>query len=194
MCFFNDEEYTKLNPSAILKFCKVFLTMINPIAPHWTEFIYREYLNPVFEESKLDQHKIKYLAFATFPKISHDIDSKLFAYNKYLKNVIQPVNELIAKKMSGGTGKEGQKEKGGKIEKEMTEEKTEKVDDNQIKESTEQTQNKDKDKTNKQKQKEKKEAPKEEKKEKPKKEKPVKKRKKWKEKKSKNRKKNSLFQ
>jgi hypothetical protein len=78
---------------------------MNPIAPHWTEYMYNTYLNPIFANNKLDNHCVKFLAYSRFPSISSQIDSKLFLFNKYIKNVIQNINEIVNAKVAASAGK-----------------------------------------------------------------------------------------
>jgi len=116
---YNNDDYSKLNPTLMLKFFKYFFIMLNPIAPHWTEYMYQTYLNPIFKNSKQDQHVTKFLSRASFPSVSSNIDSKLFYYNRYIKTVIQVINELVNQKLSSAKGK---KDKKGKEEKKEEEE------------------------------------------------------------------------
>ena len=55
---FNADDYTKLNPVLMVRFLKIFFIMNNPIIPHFTEYMYITYLNPIFEKSGLDSKKI----------------------------------------------------------------------------------------------------------------------------------------
>jgi leucyl-tRNA synthetase len=106
----------------MLKFIKNFLTIMNPIAPHWTEYMYKSYLNPIFERSNLSQHVVQNLSHSRFPIISKEIDSKLFHYNKYIKSIIRNITDSVNSKI--GSGQKGGK-KGGKDKKPETEEKKE---------------------------------------------------------------------
>lgn len=120
---YNEDDYNKLNPTVMVKFFKTLFIVLNPIAPHWTEYMYQTYLNPIFKSNKLDQHCIQFLAKATFPKISSQIDTNLFKYNKYIKSIIQNVNELVLQKVAAGA-KGKAKGKTDKKEEEKEEQKT----------------------------------------------------------------------
>ena len=113
---FNADDYTKLNPTLMVRFLKIFFILNNPIIPHFSEYMYITYLNPIFEKSGLDSKKIEFLCKAKFPKPSYEVDTKLFEYNKYMNKVIQGIRDTASKKIK--KGKKGQKE-----EKEEKEEK-----------------------------------------------------------------------
>ena len=112
---FNGDDYNKLNPTLMVRFLKTFFVMIEPIIPHWTEYMYRTYLNPIFEKFKLDKYKITFLSKATFPVISNPIDKKLFFYNRYINKVVESVRDLVNKKDKKG-GKKGKNQKEEKKE------------------------------------------------------------------------------
>ena len=96
---FLEEDYSKIHPILFVKYLKVLFTMINPIAPHWTEYMYRTYLNPLFKASNQEKHIIKYLAFSKFPDVFKVVDVKLFKYNKYVKGLVKMIFEaLVGKK------------------------------------------------------------------------------------------------
>ena len=113
---FNADDYTKLNPTLMVRFLKIFFILNNPIIPHFSEYMYNTYLNPIFEKSGLDSKKIEFLCKAKFPKPSYEVDTKLFEYNKYMNKVIQGIRDTASKKIK--KGKKGQKD-----EKEEKEEK-----------------------------------------------------------------------
>jgi len=113
---FNADDYTKLNPTLMVRFLKIFFILNNPIIPHFSEYMYITYLNPIFEKSGLESKKIEFLCRAKFPKPSNEVDTKLFEYNKYMNKVIQGIRDTASKKIK--KGKKGQKE-----EKEEKEEK-----------------------------------------------------------------------
>ena len=113
---FNADDYTKLNPTLMVRFLKIFFILNNPIIPHFSEYMYITYLNPIFEKSGLDSKKIQFLCKAKFPKPSYEVDTKLFEYNKYMNKVIQGIRDTASKKIK--KGKKGQKD-----EKEEKEEK-----------------------------------------------------------------------
>ena len=113
---FNADDYTKLNPTLMVRFLKIFFILNNPIIPHFSEYMYITYLNPIFEKSGLDSKKIEFLCKAKFPKPSYEVDTKLFEYNKYMNKVIQGIRDTASKKIK--KGKKGQKD-----EKEEKEEK-----------------------------------------------------------------------
>jgi leucyl-tRNA synthetase len=100
-----EDDYSKLNPTVMVKFFRAIFILMNPIAPHWTEYMYRTYLNPVFQENKMDQYSVLFLAKARYPSISSQIDSKLFMYNRYIKTIIQDINEMVASKAAAKKGK-----------------------------------------------------------------------------------------
>ncbi len=112
---FNGDDYNKLNPTLMVRFLKTFFVMIEPIIPHWTEYMYRTYLNPIFEKFKFDKYKITFLSKATFPVISNPIDKKLFFYNRYINKVVESVRDLVNKKDKKG-GKKGKNQKEEKKE------------------------------------------------------------------------------
>lgn len=95
-----EDDYSKVNPSLMLKFFAVFFKMMNPIIPHWTEYMYRTYLNEYFSKGNTNtNHVIKYLAFSKFPETNkQNIDSKMFAYNRYLKSIISSIHEIVNSK------------------------------------------------------------------------------------------------
>ncbi len=99
---YNEDNYSLLNPTVMIKFFKTFFILINPIAPHWTEYMYKTYLNPLFKKFGLDNqtHMVEFLAFSKFPNISNNIDSKLFMYNKYIKSVIHGVTDAVNHKLA----------------------------------------------------------------------------------------------
>ena len=62
--------------------------------------MYNTYLNPIFKDNKLEQHCVTFLAKGSFPTISSHIDSKLFLYNKYVKNLIHLINDCVNTKLA----------------------------------------------------------------------------------------------
>jgi leucyl-tRNA synthetase len=54
---FNADDYTKLNPTLMVRFLKIFFILNNPIIPHFSEYMYITYLNPIFEKSGLEAKK-----------------------------------------------------------------------------------------------------------------------------------------
>ena len=64
---FNADDYTKLNPTLMVRFLKIFFILNNPIIPHFSEYMYITYLNPIFEKSGLEAKKIEFLCRAKFP-------------------------------------------------------------------------------------------------------------------------------
>lgn len=95
---------------------------MNPIAPHWTEYMYKTYLNPIFEKSNLSQHIVVNLSHSRYPLINKDIDSKLFHYNKYIKTTIRNITDAVNSKV-GAAKKEAAKKGGAKKKEENAEEK-----------------------------------------------------------------------
>ena len=95
---FNADDYSKLNPTLIIKYLKTFLIINNPIIPHFTEYMYITYLNPIFDKFNMKDKKIEFLCRAKYPDISLEIDMKLFDYNKYLNKIIQTIREVSSKK------------------------------------------------------------------------------------------------
>ena len=94
---YNAEDYSKLNPTLMIKFLKTFLIINSPIIPHFTEYMYITYLNPIFEKYGLSEKKIKFLSNSKFPNIPLKIDNQLFEYNKYINRVIQGIREAASK-------------------------------------------------------------------------------------------------
>lgn len=101
---------------------------MNPIAPHWTEYMYKTYLNPIFEKSNLTQHIVQNLSHSRYPIISKDIDSKLFHYNKYIKNTIRQISDSVNSKLT--SAKKEAKKGTDKKSKEPEEKKEEKKEEN----------------------------------------------------------------
>ena len=112
---FNADDYTKLNPVLMVRFLKIFFIMINPIIPHFTEYMYITYLNPIFEKSGLDSKKMEFLCRAKFPTPSSEVDTKLFEYNKYMNKVIQGIRDTASKKVKKGKKEEKNEKKEIKI-------------------------------------------------------------------------------
>jgi len=102
---------------------------MNPIAPHWTEYMYKTYLNPIFEKSSLSQHVVVNLSHSRYPLINKDIDSKLFHYNKYIKTIIRIITDSVNSKI-GAAKKEASKKGGADKNKKKEEVKEEKKDEN----------------------------------------------------------------
>ena len=93
------EDDSKIHPTLFVKYLKVLFTMINPIAPHWTEYMYRTYLNPLFKASNQEKYVVQYMAFTRFPEIFKAVDVKLFKYNKYVKGLTKMIFEgFVGKK------------------------------------------------------------------------------------------------
>ena len=112
---FNADDYTKLNPVLMVRFLKIFFIMNNPIIPHFTEYMYITYLNPIFEKSGLDSKKMEFLCRAKFPTPSSEVDTKLFEYNKYMNKVIQGIRDTASKKFKKGKKEEKNEKKEIKI-------------------------------------------------------------------------------
>ena len=112
---FNADDYTKLNPVLMVRFLKIFFIMNNPIIPHFTEYMYITYLNPIFEKSGLDSKKMEFLCRAKFPTPSSEVDTKLFEYNKYMNKVIQGIRDTASKKVKKGKKEEKNEKKEIKI-------------------------------------------------------------------------------
>ena len=112
---FNADDYTKLNPTLMVRFLKTFFILNNPIIPHFSEYMYVTYLNPIFEKSGLDSKKIEFLCKAEFPKPSYEVDTKLFEYNKYVNKVIQGIRDTASKKIKKGKKEEKEEKKEIKI-------------------------------------------------------------------------------
>lgn len=119
---YNQDNYEKLNPSLMLKFLINFLTIMNPIMPHWTEYIYKTYLNDLLA-SENQNLMCKYLAFGKFPEITKPIDRNMFAYNKYLRTIISSIHELVNSK-SGGDKKKPAKKDDKNVEEKVEEKPT----------------------------------------------------------------------
>ena len=112
---FNADDYTKLNPTLMVRFLKAFFIMNNPIIPHFTEYMYVTYLNPIFEKSGFPEKKVEFLYKSTFPSPTSEVDTKLFEYNKYMNKVVQGIREAGTKK-AGKKGKKGGEDKNEKKE------------------------------------------------------------------------------
>ena len=112
---FNGDDYSKLNPVLMVRFLKIFFIMNNPIIPHFTEYMYITYLNPIFEKSGLDSKKMEFLCRAKFPTPSSEVDTKLFEYNKYMNKVIQGIRDTASKKVKKGKKEEKNEKKEIKI-------------------------------------------------------------------------------
>ena len=96
---FLEEDYSKINPTLFVNYLKIFLTLINPIAPHWTEYMYKTYLNPIFKANNQEKQIIEHLSFSKFPEVLKLVDVKLFKYSKYVKSLIKLIFEgLVGKK------------------------------------------------------------------------------------------------
>ena len=121
---FNNDDYSKLNPTLMVHFLRTFFIIINPILPHWTEYMYRTYLNPIFEKFGFNELKIEFLAFAKYPEISNPVDRKLFDYNNYINKVIESIRENVLKKMKNkNKGKKNDKKNNKKNDKKKEEKK-----------------------------------------------------------------------
>ena len=112
---FNADDYTKLNPTLMVRFLKAFFVMNNPIIPHFTEYMYVTYLNPIFEKSGFPEKKIEFLYKSKYPSPTSEVDTKLFEYNKYMNKVVQGIREASSKKVVK-KGKKGGEEKNEKKE------------------------------------------------------------------------------
>jgi len=96
---FLEEDYSKINPTLFMKYLKVFFTIVNPIAPHWTEYMYRTYMNPLFQANGQERQIVQYLGFTKFPEVSKTVDVKLFKHNSYVKGLVKMIFEnLVGKK------------------------------------------------------------------------------------------------
>lgn len=112
----------------MLKFLKNFFLIMNPIAPHWTEYMYKTYLNPIFEKSNLSKHIVQNLSHSRYPLINKEIDSKLFHYNRYIKTTIRNITDAVNSKVSSvkkEAAKKGGADKGKKKDEVAGEEKKE---------------------------------------------------------------------
>ena len=101
---YKSEDYKKLNPTLMIKFFKSFFIINNPIMPHFTEYMYITYLNPIFEKFGYHDKKIVFLCNSIFPKVTCEIDNKLFESNKYINKIIQGIRDLVSKKNRKNTG------------------------------------------------------------------------------------------
>ena len=95
---YNEDNYNKLNPILMIKYLITFFIINNPIIPHFTEYMYITYLNPIFEKYNMKEKKIEFLCNAKYPKVLLNIDMKLIDINKYLNKVIQTIREVVNKK------------------------------------------------------------------------------------------------
>ena len=73
---FNADDYTKLNPTLMIRFLKTFFIINNPIIPHFTEYMYITYLNPIFEKSGFPEKKMEFLYKSKFPSPTSQVDVK----------------------------------------------------------------------------------------------------------------------
>ena len=106
---YKSEDYKKLNPTLMIKFLKSFFIINNPIIPHFTEYMYITYLNPIFEKFGFTEKKIVFLYNSKFPNISNEIDNKLFETNKYINKVVQDIRDLFLKKSKKNLEKKNNK-------------------------------------------------------------------------------------
>ena len=102
---FNADDYTKLNPTLMVRFLNFIMN--NPIIPHFTEYMYVTYLNPIFEKSGLSDKKTVFLCKSKFPEPTSEVDIKLFEYNKYMNKVVQGIRDAGIKKIKKGGNKGG---------------------------------------------------------------------------------------
>ena len=108
---FNADDYTKLNPTLMVKFLKTFFILNNPIIPHFTEYMYKTYLNPIFEKFGFPEKKIEFLCKAKFPTLTSEVDTKLFEYAKYVNKVVQGIRDASKKGSKKGKKEEKKDEK-----------------------------------------------------------------------------------
>lgn len=123
---YNEDDYSRLNHSLMLKYFTIFFKIMNPIMPHWTEYMYKTYLTN-FMSGNNEHNIVKFLSQSSFPEVSKNIDRVMFAYNKYLKNVISSIHELVSSKSVVD------KKKGGKKEEKNDEVKDEKKEEEKVK-------------------------------------------------------------
>ena len=105
------DDFKKLNPTLMVKFLKTFFIINNPIIPHFSEYMYITYLNPIFEKFGFKEKIINFLCKSRFPEISSEIDTKLFESNKYINKVIQGIRDSISKKVKKNVDKKDLKVK-----------------------------------------------------------------------------------
>lgn len=101
------EDYGKLNPTLMVKFLRSFFIMISPVVPHWADYMYKTYLNPIFERSNLRKYMVTFLVDARFPEPSGAVDKRLFDYNNYVNRVIAGIRDATKAK---GKGKKEKKD------------------------------------------------------------------------------------
>lgn len=66
---------------------EVILTLMNPITPHFAQFIWQTYVYPCLQESQNPPKKYEeYLINAGWPEQTGDIDPVLSAIYSYLKH------------------------------------------------------------------------------------------------------------
>lgn len=94
---YNESDHSKLNNNLMIKYLCIFLRIMNPIIPHWTEYIYKLYVNPYLKNENA-KYICTYLAKSTFPKISSSINKQMYTYYKYMKTVITNIHDLINSK------------------------------------------------------------------------------------------------
>lgn len=70
--------------------------MLNPIAPHWTEYCYKKYLNPIFHKLNKNLVVDGLLSNGRYPA-HQQVNLKLIKINKYVKGILRKTNESIDK-------------------------------------------------------------------------------------------------
>jgi valyl-tRNA synthetase len=94
-----------VNKYLVLDFFRQFLIIMNPIAPHFTEYLYRKYLNPIFDANQnidgRNHFRYDFLSFAQFPVPDHDIineeENTVFEEN-LLHEMVRKVRNFDTKK------------------------------------------------------------------------------------------------
>ena len=75
----------------------VYFQVLNPIAPHWTEYSYKKYLNPIYFQLNKALVVDGLLSNGKFPVYSNNINMLLIKINKYVKGVLRKTNDSIEK-------------------------------------------------------------------------------------------------
>ena len=73
----------------------VYFQVLNPIAPHWTEYSYKKYLNPIYFQLNKALVVDGLLSNGKFPVYSNNINMLLIKINKYVKGVLRKTNDSI---------------------------------------------------------------------------------------------------
>ena len=101
----------QVNPFILMKFLTVQIILINPIIPHFAQFVWNKYLYPVLSESINYGEVCENLCDMPWPKPSKDHDKITSDRLAYLKDVKGCIRQGLEKAKTGG-----KKAKKGKAE------------------------------------------------------------------------------